>query len=46
MGGFKASGIGREQGREGLDSYVETRSIGLPSAVADMLEAAVTQARN
>lgn len=29
-GGFKASGIGRENGREGLDAYTEIRSIGLP----------------
>ncbi|WP_230673267.1 aldehyde dehydrogenase [Rathayibacter sp. Leaf248] len=29
-GGFKASGIGRENGREGLDAYTEIKSIGLP----------------
>jgi len=38
MGGFKSSGIGREQGYEGLDSYTESRSIGLPPALADALE--------
>jgi aldehyde dehydrogenase (NAD+) len=38
VGGFKASGIGREQGREGLDSYTETRSIGLPAELADHLQ--------
>jgi aldehyde dehydrogenase (NAD+) len=33
-GGFKNSGIGREQGYEGLDSYTEPRSIGLtPDAI-------------
>lgn len=37
MGGFKNSGIGRELGPEGLDSYTETRSIGLPPALADRL---------
>jgi aldehyde dehydrogenase (NAD+) len=39
MGGFKASGIGRELGTEGIEAYVETRSISLPSAVADEFEA-------
>ena len=37
MGGFKASGIGREQGHEGLSSYVEPRSIGIPAEYADQL---------
>ena len=27
MGGYKASGIGRELGREGRDEYFETKSI-------------------
>jgi acyl-CoA reductase-like NAD-dependent aldehyde dehydrogenase len=27
FGGFKASGIGREHGREGLDAYLETRAV-------------------
>jgi len=40
MGGFKSSGIGREQGFEGLDSYTEPRSIGLPPELADLLETA------
>ncbi|BEP13895.1 aldehyde dehydrogenase [Acidothermaceae bacterium B102] len=39
MGGFKDSGIGREQSYEGLDSYTESRSIGVPTEVADLLEA-------
>jgi acyl-CoA reductase-like NAD-dependent aldehyde dehydrogenase len=39
MGGFKCSGIGREQGYEGLDSYTETRSIGVPPDVANAMEA-------
>ncbi|MEJ2870434.1 aldehyde dehydrogenase [Actinomycetospora sp. OC33-EN08] len=30
IGGFKSSGIGREAGPEGFDSYVELKSIGLP----------------
>jgi aldehyde dehydrogenase (NAD+) len=30
FGGWGASGIGRESGPEGLDSYTELRSIGLP----------------
>ena len=37
VGGFKSSGIGREQGVEGLDSYSEPRSIGLPAALADSI---------
>jgi len=38
MGGFKSSGIGREQGYEGLASYTETRSIGITAGLADALE--------
>ena len=34
FGGFKSSGIGRENGSEGLDSYTEVRSIGLPPEFA------------
>jgi acyl-CoA reductase-like NAD-dependent aldehyde dehydrogenase len=34
FGGFKSSGIGRENGPEGLDSYTEVRSIGLPPEFA------------
>ncbi|RZL84602.1 MAG: aldehyde dehydrogenase [Rhodococcus sp. (in: high G+C Gram-positive bacteria)] len=30
VGGFKGSGIGREAGLEGFDSYVEPRAVGLP----------------
>ncbi|WP_326686198.1 aldehyde dehydrogenase [Streptomyces sp. NBC_01795] len=37
FGGFKASGIGRENGPEGLDAYTEPRSIGLPPAIAASL---------
>jgi acyl-CoA reductase-like NAD-dependent aldehyde dehydrogenase len=33
FGGFKDSGIGRENGREGLQSFLEPRSIGLPADV-------------
>ena len=40
MGGFKNSGIGREQGYEGLDSYTEPRSIGIPGELADALGSA------
>jgi aldehyde dehydrogenase (NAD+) len=31
FGGVKASGIGRENGPEGFDAYVELKSIGLPA---------------
>ena len=31
FGGFKQSGIGREFGPEGLDSFLETKSINLPA---------------
>ncbi|MEV6639586.1 aldehyde dehydrogenase [Amycolatopsis sp. NPDC051371] len=34
FGGFKHSGIGRENGPEGLDSYTEPRSVGLPENLA------------
>ncbi len=34
MGGFKASGIGREAGLEGFDAYVELKSYGIPSEFA------------
>ena len=37
IGGVKASGIGREHGREGFDPYVEIRTIGLPKDYADSL---------
>lgn len=37
IGGFKNSGIGREAGPEGFDSYVELKSFGLPSALVDKL---------
>jgi aldehyde dehydrogenase (NAD+) len=33
-GGFKCSGIGRENGPEGFDAYVELKSIGLPQGFA------------
>ena len=35
MGGFKSSGIGRENGPEGLEPYVEPKSIGLPADFAE-----------
>jgi aldehyde dehydrogenase (NAD+) len=37
MGGVKFSGLGREFGPEGLDPFVELKSVGLPAAVADQL---------
>jgi acyl-CoA reductase-like NAD-dependent aldehyde dehydrogenase len=27
FGGFKASGMGREHGHEGLDAYLETKTV-------------------
>ncbi|MBO0856477.1 MAG: aldehyde dehydrogenase family protein, partial [Nocardia sp.] len=33
FGGFKESGMGRELGPEGLSSFLEPRSIGLPAAL-------------
>ena len=30
FGGYKASGIGRQTGREGFDGLLETKTIGLP----------------
>jgi betaine-aldehyde dehydrogenase len=38
MGGVKHSGLGREFGPEGLDAFVETRSVGLAREVADALQ--------
>jgi aldehyde dehydrogenase (NAD+) len=38
MGGVKFSGLGREFGPEGLDPFVELKSIGLPTSVADQLQ--------
>jgi len=32
FGGMKASGIGRELGREGLDGYLESKSISVSAA--------------
>ena len=29
FGGFKASGVGREHGREGLEAYLETKSVSI-----------------
>ena len=37
FGGFKMSGIGRENGVEGLEAYTELRSIGLPAEFAQSL---------
>ena len=39
MGGVKTSGIGRENGPEGLDAYLEHKSIGLSAAAAEVLAA-------
>jgi acyl-CoA reductase-like NAD-dependent aldehyde dehydrogenase len=36
-GGFKASGIGREAGPEGLEAYVEVQALGLPAEYAARL---------
>ena len=32
FGGFKSSGVGREMGPEGVEAYLETRTIVLPLA--------------
>jgi betaine-aldehyde dehydrogenase len=37
MGGVKHSGLGREFGPEGLDPFVELKSIGLPKDLADSM---------
>jgi len=37
MGGVKSSGIGRENGPEGLDAFVEPKAIGLPPELAAVL---------
>ncbi|MDT3444934.1 aldehyde dehydrogenase [Pseudofrankia sp. BMG5.37] len=37
MGGFKNSGIGREFALEGIDGYVEFKSVGVPDSLADSL---------
>ena len=39
VGGVKSSGIGREQGVEGLSEYTEIKSLGLPREFADGLSA-------
>ncbi|MET3934653.1 aldehyde dehydrogenase [Arthrobacter sp. OAP107] len=38
MGGVKLSGLGREFGPEGIDAYVELKSIGIPKEIADSLQ--------
>jgi acyl-CoA reductase-like NAD-dependent aldehyde dehydrogenase len=35
MGGFKSSGIGREFALEGIDGYVEFKSVGVPANLID-----------
>jgi acyl-CoA reductase-like NAD-dependent aldehyde dehydrogenase len=37
MGGFKNSGIGREFAMEGVDGYVEYKSVGVPESLAETL---------
>ncbi|WP_370182227.1 aldehyde dehydrogenase [Rhodococcus wratislaviensis] len=37
IGGFKCSGIGREAGPEGFDEYVELKSFGISTDLADSL---------
>ncbi|MBM7365409.1 aldehyde dehydrogenase [Gordonia hydrophobica] len=37
VGGVRASGIGREAGPEGLEAYVEAKSIGISAELADRL---------
>ena len=37
MGGVKYSGVGREFGQEGLEPFVELKSIGIPQAAVDSL---------
>ncbi|MCD4850624.1 aldehyde dehydrogenase [Arthrobacter sp. AK01] len=42
VGGFKASGIGREGGHEGLEGYMEPKSYGLPRDFAEILRGTLT----
>lgn len=46
VGGFKKSGIGREAGLEAFDSYIEIKSIGIPAALADRLDAPIRDFRS
>jgi acyl-CoA reductase-like NAD-dependent aldehyde dehydrogenase len=32
FGGYKLSGVGREGGREGLEAYLETKAVFMPTA--------------
>ncbi|KQT93506.1 aldehyde dehydrogenase [Marmoricola sp. Leaf446] len=41
MGGVKTSGLGRENGPEGLDAYLELKSVGLSVAAAERLAGSV-----
>jgi betaine-aldehyde dehydrogenase len=43
MGGVKWSGLGREFGPEGLEPFVETKSVGISSDVADALAPALAR---
>jgi aldehyde dehydrogenase (NAD+) len=34
FGGYKQSGVGRENGKEGFEEYLELKAIGLPGVAA------------
>lgn len=39
FGGYKSSGIGRQNGPEGFEQYLETKSVAMPAADADLSRA-------
>ena len=43
FGGFKKSGIGRENGRYGIDEFIEPVSIQLPSQLMELIAAKESQ---